>query len=132
MARKRASSIAAWLGILALGLYVLIPIHLVFDLADAQEAGSAEHIERSDHGHSVLAALVGNQRGGGTAGEQSDHHARCGVCNSLCALAGYAPASGVALPIPGLIHAIVTPATLDGVPSRASPAAYCSRAPPRA
>lgn len=132
MARKGAGFVAAWLGILALSLYALIPIYFAFDLADAYYTGSVDDIGRPDRGHNVLAALVGHQRAGGKADGHSDRRVNCAVCGSLCALAGYAPADGVTLLIPGLMDAAATPANSRSIVSHASPAAYYSRAPPRA
>jgi hypothetical protein len=133
LVRQNSSFVAACFGILALSLNALVPIHLVFDLADALNTGSEEHTGHHHHGDDWLAALVGHHDAGGKSGGQGDQrHVNCAVCNTLGALAGFAPAAGIALPIPVVVDAPIALAEGIGDPSRASPASYRSRAPPQA
>lgn len=128
LVRQNSSFVAAWLGILALSLNALVPIHLVLDLADARDAG-AEHAGHHHRGDDWLAMLVGHHGAGGGQGDQ--HHVNCAVCNTLGALAGFAPVAGIALPIPVVVDAPVALAQGTSDPRRASPASYRSRAPPK-
>jgi hypothetical protein len=125
---------AAWLGLLALAVNALVPVHLAFDLAEAlaparhavdDEAGSAER--------HLLALLVGHHEAQGPANEHGKHqhgdHHGCPVCSALGALAGLVPPTLVVISAP-------LPATLPAAPplvqlqAAGSPAGYRSRAPP--
>ncbi len=128
LVRRNSRFVAACLGILALSLNALVPIHLVFDLADARDAGAEEHAGHHHHGDDWLAMLVGHHDAGG--GQGDGRHVNCAVCNTLGALAGFAPVAGIALPIPVVVDAPIALADGIGDLSRASPASYRSRAPP--
>ncbi len=133
LVRPRVNSIAAWLGICALILNALVPIHLAFDLADALENGHAEHVGDHHHGsrHGLLAMLVGHRHTDGKSEGQPTHrHLDCAVCGTLGAIGGFAPATAIAVPVPTLAHASPpVAATTDGIRGL-SHAAYRSRAPP--
>ena len=128
LVRRNSSFVAACLGILALSFNALVPIHLVFDLADAPDAAGEEHAGHGHHGDGWLAMLVGHRDAGG--GQGHERHVNCAVCNTIGALAGLAPAAGTALPIPVVVDAPVALVERIGNPSRAFPASYRSRAPP--
>jgi len=123
---------AARLGILALALNALVPVHLAVGLSEAfkpthlcgarAEVGGAER--------HLLALLSGHHGANGESDEHSKHHS-CPVCSTLGALAGFVPPTPIALSVPlpaGL------PATLSLAESESvgAPAAYRSRAPPLA
>jgi hypothetical protein len=131
LSRPKHKVSAAWLGILALGLNALLPVHLAFDLAGALSTAHAGHIERLDqrgHGHDLLAQLVGHHNTGGKSG--SHHQVDCAVCATLGALTGFALAADVALPVPRLADVSATLASgIDGW-GGTFPTAYRSRAPP--
>ena len=121
---------AARLGLLALALNALVPVHLAFDLAEvfapAQQCGA--HVEVDGAERSLLELLSGHRETDGTSDEHGKHHA-CPVCSALGALAGFAPPAPMALLVQvpaGLPVALfVTQAERVG-----APAAYRSRAPP--
>jgi Protein of unknown function (DUF2946) len=124
---------AACLGVLALLLQALVPVHLTFDLVAAVDQGRSEsaHADRAER--DFLAALSGHHhprnnpdRGG------ANHHTDCTVCNSLGALGTLAPPLSTALPSPVLLASPPEFAALPSERSGASPAAYLSRAPPLA
>ena len=84
---------AAWLGLLALAVNALVPVHLAFDLAEAlaparhsagEEAGSAER--------HLLALLSGYREAESPADEHGKHehghrdHHGCPVCSAFGAL----------------------------------------------
>jgi hypothetical protein len=123
---------AARLGLLALALNALVPIHLAFDIAEAIEPAHqcGTHAEVEGAEWHLLALLTGHRDADGTSDEHGKHHA-CPVCSALGALAGFAPPAPMALlaPVPvGLPAALfVTQAERVG-----APAAYRSRAPPLA
>ena len=126
----RARTWAARLGLLALALNALVPIHLSFDLATAFETPAhcgAPVGEDSAERH-LLGLLSGHHDANGKSDEHSKHHA-CPVCSTLGALAGFVPPTLMALSVPlpaGL------PATLSLAESESvgAPGAYHSRAPP--
>jgi hypothetical protein len=121
---------AARLGLLALALNALVPVHLAFDLADAFEparlCGAPAEVGGTER--HLLALLSGHHGTNGKSDEHSKHHA-CPVCSTLGALAGLVLPTLIALSVPlpaGL------PATLSLAESESvgAPAAYRSRAPP--
>jgi hypothetical protein len=135
--RPRLRAIAAWLGVLALSLNALVPIHLAFDLAhalrheahhDSTFAGGGDLEQR------VLALLSGHLHAGG----KPDHHGKqhrgpdCPVCGSLGTLAGFAPTAGAVLSAPVPIPAAILVAAAAHEPDGASLTAYHARAPPLA
>jgi hypothetical protein len=136
--RLRLGAIAAWLGVIALGLDALVPIHLAFDLAHAfehlshrQDSGVATH----DLSSRLLALVTGHhdadaEPGDGTKDHGKHHHADCAVCGSLATLAGFAPASAVLLPVPIRIDVPILLAGAETPPRADCAAAYRSRAPP--
>jgi hypothetical protein len=121
---------AARLGLLALALNALVPVHLAFDLAvafePAQQCGA--HFEIGGAEQRLLALLSGHRESDGTSDEHGKHHA-CPVCSALGALAGFAPPAPAALlalfPVGLPTTHFVTQAERAG-----APAAYRSRAPP--
>jgi Protein of unknown function (DUF2946) len=134
-ARKwRGTVWAAWLGLLALALNSLVPIHVAFDLAEA--LGPAHH--RSAHTYAdaagadrhLLALLVGHRHSGGKSHDHGKGHGTaCPVCSALGALTGLASPAPVVLPAP---DGIGLAAALPIVRSKpvATSTGYRSRAPP--
>lgn len=121
---------AARLGLLALALNALVPVHLAYDLAEAfeptQHCGARAEVGGAER--RLLALLSGHPEADGTSDEHGRHHV-CPVCSALGALAGFAPPAPMAL-------LALAPA---GLPKSYSviqaervgaPAAYRSRAPP--
>ena len=129
--------IAAWLGVIALGLNALVPIHLAFDLDHAFEAAAQRQnapAARHDLTWRLLALLTGHCDGN-SSGDKADDHAKhhhpdCAVCSSLGTLAGFAPALAVPLPAPTSIETPILPVAADRAPRAATALAYRSRAPP--
>jgi hypothetical protein len=123
---------AARLGLLALALNALVPVHLAFDLAEAFEP--AQHcgvnVEVGGAEQRLLALLSGHRETDDTSDEHGKHHA-CPVCSALGALAGFAPPAPTALldlfPVGLLTTHFVVQAERVG-----DPAGYRSRAPPSA
>ena len=136
--RVRLGAIAAWLGVIALSLDALVPIHLAFDLAHAFNAAAQRgHASAAGHDFSwrLLALITGHNdedapSGGKAGGRGKHHHADCPVCSSLGTLAGFAPAAAVPLSVPICIEAPVQIVALDSAPHAAPAVAYRSRAPP--
>lgn len=137
--------IAAWLGVIALGLNALVPIHLAFDLDHAFEAAAQRQnapAARHDLTWRLLALLTGHLDQSQSSGDNADssakgpdghgkhHHADCAVCSSLGTLAGFAPALAVPLPAPTSIETPILPVAADRAPRAATALAYRSRAPP--
>jgi len=127
---------AACLGLLALAVNTLVPVHLAFDLAEAlaparhsadEEVGSAER--------HLLALLSGHRETESPADSHGKHehghrdHHGCPVCSAFGALTGLALPAPVLLPIAdttGLTAAL--PAT--EIEPADTPVGYRSRAPP--
>jgi peptidoglycan/LPS O-acetylase OafA/YrhL len=130
--RWRARFWAARLGLVALALNALVPIHLSFDLAAAFETPA--HCGASVAGDSaerhLLALFSGHHGANGKSDEHSKHHA-CPVCSTLGALAGFVPPTLIALSVP-LLAGLPATLSLDESESAGAPAAYHSRAPPLA
>jgi hypothetical protein len=132
--RLALKAAAMWLGMLALALNALVPIHLTFDLVAALNAehGGPVHADDGSRERHFLAALTGHHHPHGKPGGHGDsRHTDCLVCNSLSALGGsFAPPLSAALLGPSLLAAVLAPLATSSTPSGASPAAYFSRAPP--
>jgi hypothetical protein len=130
--------IAAWLGVIALGLNALVPIHLAFDLDHAFEAAAQRQnapAARHDLTWRLLALLTGHLDQGQSSGDNADghgkhHHPDCAVCSSLGTLAGFAPATAVPLAAPTRIEAPILRAATNRAPRAVTAVAYRSRAPP--
>ncbi len=124
--KPRCLKWAAWLGVIALGLNALVPVHIAFDLAAEYgaahersllaELGGHHHNQPNDHG-----TPRGDSNGGGTT--------KCPVCATLATLAGFAPTSPIVLPLPPPAAVPPALATVGGIPGDI-PLAYRSRAPP--
>jgi hypothetical protein len=130
--RPRRVRWAAWFGLLALALNALVPIHIAFDLAEA--VGGAHPHGAHSHAHSVEWSVLARLSGHGEAEHKSHEHGKshaiaCPVCSALGALAGFAPAAVVALPLPLPVAVPAALAAIGGEPATA-PLAYRSRAPP--
>ena len=125
---------AAWLGLLALAVNALVPVHLVFDLAEVltparhsadEEAGSTErHLLALISGHREAESPADEHRG-----HRHSHHHGCPVCSAFGALTGLALPTPILLPsadATGLAAAL--PAT--EIEPAGTPVGYRSRAPP--
>jgi Protein of unknown function (DUF2946) len=127
---------AAWLGVVALAINALVPIHLAFDLADA--VGPAHHHEPHlgdrDPQRDFLAVLVGHHHDSHdkSNGHGSDHQTTCPVCGAFGAVTGLALASTPPLPVPAATSVASPMAAPENGRAAPSAASYRSRAPPLA
>ncbi len=123
---------AARLGLLALALNALVPVHLAFDLAEAFEPAQqcGTHVEAGGVERRLLAMLSGHPEADGTSDEHGKHHA-CPVCGALGALAGFAPPAPTAL-LALFPVGLPTAHSVIQAERAGAPAAYRSRAPPLA
>jgi Protein of unknown function (DUF2946) len=122
----------AWLGLLALALNALVPVHIAFDVADALSPPSGRASGRA-HGLEwrALALLTGHADAVGKSDNHGkQHHVDCAVCSALGTLAGFAPAAAVVVPLPAAFATATVAAAPAEAPIRAPAAAYLSRAPP--
>jgi hypothetical protein len=121
---------AARLGLLALALNALVPVHLAFDLSEVFEPSQhcGAHLEVSGAEQRLLALLTGHRETDGTSDEHGKHHA-CPVCSALGALAGFAPPAPVA-PLALSPVGLPTAHPLIQAERAGAPTAYRSRAPP--
>jgi hypothetical protein len=130
-ARKWRGTIwAARLGLLALALNALVPVHLAFDLAEASEpthlCGTDAEV---DNGERQLLALLSGHRGADGRPEEHGKRHACPVCSAIGSLAVFTPPPPAALsaPLPAGLPAGL--GVIQGEPVGA-PGAYRSRAPP--
>jgi hypothetical protein len=132
--RLRLRTLAAWLGVVALAINALVPVHLAFDLAhDLEAATQREDSGAADHDFSwrLLSLITGHNDADHTSdGHDKHHHTDCAVCSSLSTLAGFAPVSAILLSAPVRIDAPVLLTAIASDPPAAPAAAYRSRAPP--
>jgi hypothetical protein len=125
----RGRTWAARIGLLALALNALVPIHLAFDIAEALEAPQCSaHAEVDNAERHLLARLAGHREANGKSDEHGKHHA-CPVCSALGSLAAFAPPAATALSIPAPA-ALPTAHFLVQTERFGTPPAYRSRAPP--
>jgi hypothetical protein len=132
--RLRGRGWAAWLGLLALALNALVPVHLAFDLAEALAPAPRHGVPAAAHSPEwrLLALLTGHREADGKSRRHGkERRADCPVCNLLGTLAGFAPVAIAALPVPAPIAAPALPAPAEFV-TVAAVAASRSRAPPAA
>jgi hypothetical protein len=136
--KLRGTIWAARLGLLALALNSLVPIHIAFDLAEA--LGAAHHRTADTHAEvgsverHLLALLTGHGEADHEHGEHGKHHhgTACPVCSALGALAGFTPPVQVVVAAPVLVGLPTTLPAIEGEPLGIFAAAYRSRAPPAA
>ena len=125
---------AVWLGVIALGINALVPIHVALDLAEGFGAPrpGARAPDRSFEWQ-LFALAAGHHDDDGKAdgdGDSDSHHQNCAVCSALGALAGFAPATTVTLAVPASIEVPVDLVEIAAAPASPPTAAYRSRAPP--
>jgi len=134
--RLRLGTIAAWLGVIALGFNALVPIHLAFDLADALAPAEHNHAAADHDFARCLLTLLTGHRGHGHDHpplHKADHHdSGCAVGAAVGTLAGFAPAAAALLPLPFEVHATAPLTPEIAAPAAAAIVAYRSRAPPLA
>ena len=126
---------AAWLGLLALAVNTLVPVHLAFDLAEALGPTPQHPLEDEVGGaeRQLLALISGHREADGRVHEHGRHKHRqshqCPVCSAFGALTGLALPAPVLLPIAdatGLTAAL----RATEIEPAGTPVGYRSRAPP--
>ena len=125
---------AAWLGLLALALNALVPVHLAFDLAEALGTARTQSAHTKVHSAEwrLLALLTDHREADGKSRNHGkDRRTACPVCSALGTLAGFTPTAPPMLSLPVAV-AIVTALPLIERDPPAPVAAYRSRAPPLA
>jgi hypothetical protein len=127
LSRLRRTVWAGWLGVMALALDALVPIHAAFDFAEA--AGGENH--------SLEWRLLALASGHDTADHEPDEHgsrhnhaAACAVCSVAGVLAGFVLAPPVLLPGPRSPAAVAVVTVVADAPTAAPAVPYRSRAPP--
>jgi hypothetical protein len=132
--RLRIGVIGAWLGVIALGLNALVPIHIACDIAHA--LAPARHgdaaIAHRDFVGCLLTLLSGhhNEKESKSSPHSGHGNHDCPVCGAIATLSGFAPATAAALvaPVVGYLALLLpAPAAVSYI---APLAAYRSRAPP--
>lgn len=125
--------LATWLGLFALALNALVPIHLAFDLAESIQLPHRVEAASHDAEWRFLALLTGHHLGDDHAGASrhgKDHDAPCPVCSAIGSLAGPPPVALPALVIVFVASTISLVPIAATIRSAAFVAAYRSRAPP--
>jgi len=126
---------AAWLGLLALAVNTLVPVHLAFDLAEALGPTPQHPLEDEVGGaeRQLLALISGHREADGRVHEHGRHKHRqshqCPVCSAFGALTGLALPTPVLLPV---VDATKLTAALPAteIEPAGTPPGYRSRAPP--
>ncbi len=125
---------AARLGLFALALNALVPIHVAFDLGDLSSTRSLGAAASRPHDIEwrLLALLTGHLQPDGKSHKHGKaHHDDCPVCRAVGTLAGFAPPKLTVLPVPAPGAApAAQPAT--AALRAGAPLPYRSRAPPTA
>ena len=131
---KKVGAIAAWLGVIALSLNALVPIHVVFDLAHALVPNRHEDAAiNHDFVRCLLTLVIGHHDDTDQPRGHKDHHHDCAVCVAIGTLAGFAPVARTAqLAIPTVAYGRVLPPSDLGAPHSAPFTFYHSRASPLA
>jgi len=133
--RRHGVRWAARVGILALVLNALVPIHLAFDLAE--ELAPTHHGATEPEHHSVewrvLAALIGHDAHDADDTDDHGHHhdATCPVVAAFGALTGLVTATVPTVVQPIAVATVDPPAPAAIQSANAPSIAYRSRAPPR-
>ena len=134
--RTRSSRWAAWLGVVALVLNALVPVHLAFDLAEALEPAHHGGTEAGDDfGRRLIALFAWHHE---AADDDGDHHggrhhdASCPVCSALGSLAAVSLPAPMAIASPAPSADSTAPWAAAARPAVIFAAAYRSRAPPLA
>lgn len=130
--RRGWSGWAAWLGVIALGLNALVPIHFAFDLAEALEQSDHAPAEIANGLGRQLLALICDHDDSGDRHDGKHNDRSCPVCAAVGSLIAFAPVAGAALPVPIAVATRPDAAALVEQPRRGVAAAYRSRAPPMA
>lgn len=127
--RRRA---VAWLGLLALILDALVPIHLALDVVAVLNAGHAHgaRVAEGDAARAILATIVGHHASPDRAPGHHRHHRDCAVCGAAGTLAAFAPAAPAMLPVRSAAAQPLLLAARSAVFAGASATPYRSRAPP--
>jgi hypothetical protein len=122
--RLRKCGAAAWLGLIALAIQTLLPIHLAFALA--QPASAHSHAEHAAY----LARHAAHQHD--APAPASHHHQLCPICVSAHAGASAIalPAEPPAAPLPSAANRLGAPESDTLALPAIAAAAYRSRAPP--
>ena len=126
------------LGLAALVLNLLVPVHLAFDLAEALD--HPHHHAHAVHSSEwrLLALASGHFESRAGAGHHNhrghhrhgNHDSACQVCSAAGTLAGFAPAGIALLPFPALVGTAPALAVALEAAKPAATAGYRSRAPP--
>jgi hypothetical protein len=135
--RAKGANWAAWLGVLALALNLLVPVHLAFDLAEALEPAQHEDAQPTNLSRRLIAFVAWHRERSGD--EEADHHggqhhhgAACPVCSALGSLAALAIPVAAMLALPVAASVAVAALPPDTRPVALFPAGYRFRAPPYA
>jgi hypothetical protein len=129
-------TIAAWLGVVALSLNALFPIHYAFglaaDFANARECGHSQvGVQVSDPTWQVLALLTGHDANSDPSRSHGGLHPVAGsVCSFAANQTGFTAPAAVAAAVPALQDLALAAAVTPRYSPQAVPTAYRSRAPP--
>jgi hypothetical protein len=128
--RQKRFALAAWLGVLALGIQALIPVFLAaeIELAAAQGGKSVFSLCAFGHLHSVAHRPDGPSRA--PIDDDTEQGAVCPICIALQASVPFTAPAQIALPLPADRPLDVVVATLAATAEKIVTAAYRSRAPP--
>lgn len=126
--RLKRIAVAAWLGILALGIQSLVPVLLAAEIQIAATEGGKSVFTLCVFGHLHSKAQPGD--GKPSSADDQDQDTICPICIALQASPPFTAPAQIALPLPSGRPLDAAVATQAPAPQRIATAAYRSRAPP--
>jgi hypothetical protein len=127
---KSLSSIAAWLGILALGIQSLIPVLLATEIEIASTQPGKSVFTLCDFGHIHLLPDRGADSKSPTPAGDDGQGTVCPICVALQASPPFTSPAPIILPLPSARPLVALVASARPAAELTATAAYRSRAPP--
>jgi hypothetical protein len=130
--RLKRIAVAAWLGILALGIQALVPVLLAaeIEIATTTTGKSVFTLCAFGHIHAVAHPAADGKAPASSDDEDQDQGTVCPICIALQATPPFTAPVQIALPVPSGHPLVVVVASPAPAPAIAAAAAYRSRAPP--
>ena len=129
--RRKRSSVAAWLGVVALAIQAVLPLLVAVEISLAASAGENSVFELCEYGHIHAAAP---HEADGAPGKSRHHDGDggplCPICIALHAGPVFTAPAILALPLPAVRDIATALPEMQRSPHLVALVAYRSRAPP--
>jgi hypothetical protein len=122
--------IAAWLGLVALGIQALIPALVAVEIAVARAEGGDSVFTLCVYGHVHAVSHRGADSHSHDSGDDEDGGTVCPICLALQASPAFTAPAPVVLPLPAVRYLETAVLVARPEPRSVTTAAYRSRAPP--